>query len=74
MFIRRKFQNIEDVNNQVTFDIIIQNTISVILGEPASGKTFQLKNYSFGKENILFKELVNIELEKINIDSIELIF
>lgn len=74
MFIKRKFQDIEDINNQTTFDSIIQNNISVILGEPASGKTFQLKNYSASREKILFKELVNIYLEEIDIDNIDLIF
>ena len=45
-FIPRKFKNIES-NDIVDFDTLVQNnSISVILGEPASGKTYQLKEYS----------------------------
>ncbi|WP_164469574.1 NACHT domain-containing protein [Aliarcobacter cryaerophilus] len=64
-FIKRKFEteNIEK-KQTVEFENLLKNNISVILGEPASGKTEQLKQ--FEKENsddAHFVELVNIELE-----------
>lgn len=64
-FIKRKFetQNIQE-KQTVEFENILVNNISVILGEPASGKTKQLKQ--FEKENsddVHFVELVNIETE-----------
>jgi len=50
-FIPRKFKN-EKSNYTISFNEIINNSnISVILGEPASGKTFQLKNYKENNEN-----------------------
>ena len=50
-FIPRKFKNIES-NEIVTFDVLIKNSsISVILGEPASGKTYQLKEYAQNNQN-----------------------
>jgi cob(I)alamin adenosyltransferase len=50
-FIPRKFKNIE-TNEIVDFEAVIKSSdISVILGEPASGKTFQLKNYKENNEN-----------------------
>ncbi|MEZ4694149.1 MAG: hypothetical protein R2837_09215 [Aliarcobacter sp.] len=64
-FIKRKFetQNIQE-KQTVEFENLLKNNISVILGEPASGKTKQLKQ--FEKENsddVHFVELVNIETE-----------
>lgn len=64
-FIKRKFetQNIQE-KQTVEFENLLKNNISVILGEPASGKTKQLKQ--FEKENsddAHFVELVNIESE-----------
>jgi DNA transposition AAA+ family ATPase len=50
-FIPRKFKNIE-TNEIVDFEAVVKSSnISVILGEPASGKTFQLKNYKENNEN-----------------------
>ena len=47
-----------------TFDEIIeQSQISIILGEPASGKTFQLKNFNENSDNSKFVELIFIEDE-----------
>lgn len=64
-FIKRKFET-ENVEKKqiVEFENLLKNNISVILGEPASGKTEQLKQ--FEKENgddVHFVELVNIETE-----------
>lgn len=62
-FIRRKFQNIE-TREIVPFGALLDNDISVILGEPASGKTEQLKQ--FKKENsneVYFMPLVNLGLQ-----------
>jgi hypothetical protein len=71
-FIKRKFEteNIEK-KQTVEFENLLKNNISVILGEPASGKTEQLKQ--FEKENsddAHFVELVNIESEN-NLESIQ---
>jgi len=62
-FIRRKFQDIE-TREIAPFDALLDNNISVILGEPASGKTEQLKQ--FQKENsdeVHFMPLVNLGLQ-----------
>lgn len=72
-FIKRKFKAIEEKNHidDIPFDSLLNNNISVILGEPASGKTHQLKQ--FEKENsddAHFVELVNIESEN-NLESIQ---
>lgn len=62
-FIQRRFSDTKE-NKIITFKDLLKNNISVILGEPASGKTEQLKQ--FEKENsddAHFVELVNIESE-----------
>jgi hypothetical protein len=55
-FIPRKFKNIES-NDIVDFEEVVNSSnISVILGEPASGKTYQLKEYTQNNKNsILLK-------------------
>ncbi|MFT7005125.1 MAG: hypothetical protein ACJAWW_002494, partial [Sulfurimonas sp.] len=45
------------------FKNVITHNVSVILGEPASGKTFQLKNYSKNNPNTHLVELVTIKYE-----------
>ena len=63
-FIQRRFLDAKE-NKIIEFKDLLSNNISVILGEPASGKTKQLKQYE--KDNIKnthFVELVNIESEK----------
>jgi len=68
-YIHRKFKNIE-FNNIENFDEIIKihvtihhSTISIILGEPASGKTYQLKSFAKNNANTYFVELINVEQE-----------
>ncbi len=52
-FIPRKFKNIE-TGQTVDFETVVNSSnISVILGEPASGKTYQLKRI-FSKRIFLF--------------------
>ena len=68
-FIPRKYLDIEN-NDRCDFDSILENDISVILGEPASGKTYQLKFYYNQKENIKLEDIVNINYNEINVDSI----
>ncbi len=46
-----------------TFENIINHRISVIIGEPASGKTFQLREYAKDNQKSYFVELVTIEDE-----------
>jgi len=71
-FIPRKFKNIES-NDIVNFEEIVESSnISVILGEPASGKTYQLKEYA-KKEFYYFIELINIEDEDKMEENISLI-
>lgn len=61
LFIPRKYQN-QDNQEIINFDTIVQNNISIILGEPASGKTSQLKNYhTTHLANTSLVELINIE-------------
>lgn len=53
-FIPRKFKNLK-TNETVDFEQVVQNSkISVILGEPASGKTYQLKIYNKKNKDISF--------------------
>jgi hypothetical protein len=62
-FIPRKFKNIE-TNEIVDFEAVVKSSdISVILGEPASGKTYQLKEYEKNSDSNYFIELINIEDE-----------
>lgn len=72
-FIPRKYLDIEN-NDSCNFDAILENDISVILGEPASGKTYQLEFYSKEKENIICQDLVTIDNKVININNIDIIF
>ncbi|MBU1883970.1 hypothetical protein KKB80_06905, partial [bacterium] len=42
-----------------------KSTISIVLGEPASGKTYQFeKFYKDNKDKVYFKQLINIENEE----------
>ncbi|TQV61937.1 MAG: hypothetical protein FNT15_08375, partial [Sulfurovum sp.] len=68
-FIQRHFKNI-DLNEIDKFDKVLGNNISVILGEPASGKTEQLKQFEKENSDAHFVELVNIESEN-NLESIQ---
>ncbi|MDX4026740.1 hypothetical protein Q6A73_09000, partial [Aliarcobacter skirrowii] len=62
-FIKRKFLNTKE-NKIIVFTDLLKNNISVILGEPASGKTEQLKQFKEEHgEEVHFVELVNIETE-----------
>jgi len=71
-FIPRKFKNIES-SDIINFEEIVESSnISVILGEPASGKTYQLKEYA-KKEFSYFIELINIEDEDEMEENISLI-
>ena len=57
-FIPRKYKDTE-TNQIVSFDVLLDNKISIILGEPASGKTEQLKNF---KENAELIDLINLDV------------
>ena len=52
---------INPVPSGKTFEDIIQNDITVILGEPASGKTSQLKEYKKEHKKSLFVPLVTLK-------------
>jgi hypothetical protein len=66
-FIKRKYKNI-DTNKILKFNELLLNKCSIILGEPASGKTCQLKYYLKNNSNIVeFIELVNIDDIALNI-------
>jgi len=65
-FIQRSFENIktnerEFFSNIIEFEEQCQSTISVILGEPASGKTYQLKKENKTNDKSYFVELVNLK-------------
>jgi len=50
--------------NSISFDeMIASSAISVILGEPASGKTYQLENYYSSTPHSIFIELITIDEE-----------
>lgn len=49
-------------NKIIAFKDLLSNNISVILGEPASGKTEQLKQFERNSDDVHFVEL-NIESE-----------
>lgn len=62
-FISRYYKK-EDVASSFIFDELIQESqISIILGEPASGKTFQLEYFNKNTDNTKFVELMFIENE-----------
>lgn len=89
-FIPRKFQNIETYEIVDFLDVIKihvklplggtgfekqhLSTISVVLGEPASGKTHQFQHYKENnKDNVFYKALINIEDEETIDDSIDIV-
>ncbi len=52
-------------NEKFTFDeLVSQNQISIILGEPASGKTHQLKEYEKENNNSVLIELQSLRIKK----------
>lgn len=62
-FISRYYKK-EDVVSSFIFDELIQESqISIILGEPASGKTYQLEYFDENMDNTKFVELMFIEDE-----------
>jgi len=72
-FIPRKFKN-EKSNNSISFDEVVNNSsISIILGEPASGKTFQLEKFNFSNQNSMFIELITIDDEDDIEEDIEIV-
>lgn len=72
-FIRRTFKD-EKTNQTLNFNEVIKNsTISIILGEPASGKTYQLEKYKNQNSNSTFVELMFIDDEKAIQSNIEVV-
>jgi hypothetical protein len=76
-FIKRTFKDII-TKNIIDFDTVINNNlISVILGEPASGKTYQFKKYNTKQSKIIELMLIDDEddvkddIEVLLIDSID---
>lgn len=72
-FIKRKY--IEAITGNICdFEDVLQHNISVILGEPASGKTYQLKEYQkLNSQNSLCIELLDIENENEITKNIEIV-
>lgn len=63
-FINRSFKDLK-TNKIVYFSELLTQNISVILGEPASGKTYQLRQFKKeNNEDVHFLNLINIESEK----------
>jgi len=72
-FIPRKFKN-EKSTNSISFEEVINNSsISIILGEPASGKTYQLENYDSLNQNSICIELITIDDEDDIEENIEIV-
>lgn len=78
-FIQRKYIN-DTTHEQSTFKSLLNNNISIILGEPASGKTYQLENYKkLNPQKSIFVELLfidddeqmNEEIDVVLLDSID---
>ena len=63
-FIERSYID-NTANNKLSFnEIISKNNISIILGEPASGKTYQLEQYKKENSNVNLVELISLEDEE----------
>ncbi|CAA6814519.1 MAG: Unknown protein [uncultured Sulfurovum sp.] len=72
-FISRKFKN-EKTNQCIGFNEVIENSnISIVLGEPASGKTYQFETYKKQNPNSIFVELMFIDEEDDIEESIEIV-
>jgi len=72
-FIERKYLN-KEKKEQLTFTDILKNEISIILGEPASGKTFQFEQYEKENKNSELVELITLDLQTdIIADNIEIV-
>lgn len=79
-FVKRKFRNLLTDDN-IDFDDISKNhtTIAIILGEPASGKTYQLKEYDkqnpesqfFTLSILRATDTINNSIKIVLIDSID---
>ncbi len=78
-FVPRKYQDKKSLE-VIDFEDLVQNNISIIVGEPASGKTYQLKEFrNSHSKNSRFIELVNIadeenisqDIEFLMLDSID---
>jgi len=79
-YIKRKFRNTE-TNEECTEDCLTlpNSMITVLLGEPASGKTYQLKKIAKDNSKSYFIELVNLledevikdDIDNVLIDSID---
>ncbi|KIM06900.1 MAG: hypothetical protein KU38_11595 [Sulfurovum sp. FS08-3] len=72
-FIPRKYKN-NTTHQIVSFDEVVQNSrISIILGEPASGKTTQLKEYNDKHTNVELIELIALEKDDEIEDNIKVV-
>jgi len=61
-------------NETCTFDTIISlNRISIILGEPASGKSYQLEQYEQQNQNSKLIELISLDYEEDITEDIEIV-
>lgn len=63
-FIPRIFRKENGVTSYIFDELIKKSQISIILGEPASGKTYQLEYFGKNTDNTKFVELMFIEEEE----------
>lgn len=63
-FIARLYVKDNDSSFYIFDEIINKSQISIILGEPASGKTYQLKYFDENSDSTKFVELMSIEDEE----------
>ena len=63
-FIPRYYKKENDSFLYIFDELINKSQISIILGEPASGKTYQLKYFDEHSDSTKFVELISIEDEE----------
>ena len=63
-FISRYYKKENDASSYLFNEIVEKSMISIILGEPASGKTYQLKYFDEHSDSTKFVELMFIEDEE----------
>lgn len=63
-FIPRIFRKENGITSYIFDELIKKSQISIILGEPASGKTYQLEYFGKNTDNTKFVELMFIEEEE----------
>ena len=64
-FITRYYKREDDLSSYIFAEVIKKSQISIVLGEPASGKTYQLEYFDKNIDNAKFVELKTNSNEKL---------